>query len=50
MSFSDEARYRARSLWLDQLDEPLTPRASLPGDTDCDAAIVGAVHQRIQIT
>jgi glycine/D-amino acid oxidase-like deaminating enzyme len=41
-SSSDEARYRARSLWLDQLPEPLTPRASLPGDTDCDAAIVGA--------
>jgi glycine/D-amino acid oxidase-like deaminating enzyme len=37
-----EARYRARSLWLDQLSEPLTPRASLPGDIDCDAVIVGA--------
>jgi glycine/D-amino acid oxidase-like deaminating enzyme len=37
-----EARYRLRSLWLDQLSEPLTPRASLPGDVDCDAAIVGA--------
>ena len=37
-----EERYRARSLWLDQLREPLTPRASLPGDLDCDAAIVGA--------
>jgi glycine/D-amino acid oxidase-like deaminating enzyme len=37
-----EARYRLRSLWLDQLREPLTPRASLPGDLDCDAAIVGA--------
>ena len=37
-----EQRYRARSLWLDQLSEPLTPRASLPGDIDCDAAIVGA--------
>jgi glycine/D-amino acid oxidase-like deaminating enzyme len=37
-----EARYRARSLWLDQLGEPLIPRASLPGDLDCDAAIVGA--------
>jgi glycine/D-amino acid oxidase-like deaminating enzyme len=37
-----EARYRARSLWLDQLPEPLTPRASLPGDVDCDAVIVGA--------
>lgn len=37
-----EGRYRARSLWLDQLSEPLTPRASLPGDIDCDAVIVGA--------
>ena len=37
-----EERYRARSLWLDQLSEPLIPRASLPGDIDCDAAIVGA--------
>jgi glycine/D-amino acid oxidase-like deaminating enzyme len=37
-----EERYRARSLWLDQLSEPLTPRAPLPGDIDCDAAIVGA--------
>jgi glycine/D-amino acid oxidase-like deaminating enzyme len=38
----DEPRYRARSLWLDQLPEPLTPRPSLPGDLECDAAIVGA--------
>ena len=38
----DEARYRARSLWLDGLAEPLTPRAALPGDRDCDVAIVGA--------
>ena len=37
-----EERYRARSLWLDQLSEPLIPRASLPGNIDCDAAIVGA--------
>jgi glycine/D-amino acid oxidase-like deaminating enzyme len=37
-----DVRYRARSLWLDQLDEPLTPRAPLPGDLDCDAAVVGA--------
>jgi len=37
----DEERYRARSLWLDKLPEPLTPRASLPGDLDCDVAIVG---------
>jgi glycine/D-amino acid oxidase-like deaminating enzyme len=38
----DEARYRARSLWLDLLPEPLTPRPSLPGDLECDVAIVGA--------
>jgi glycine/D-amino acid oxidase-like deaminating enzyme len=37
-----EARYRARSLWLDGLAEPLTPRPSLQGDRDCDVAIVGA--------
>lgn len=37
-----EPRYRARSLWLDQLREPLSPRASLPGDVGCDVAIVGA--------
>jgi glycine/D-amino acid oxidase-like deaminating enzyme len=37
-----EPRYRARSLWLDELAEPLTPRAGLAGDLDCDAAIVGA--------
>src|ERR671936_1293035 len=39
---ADEPRYRERSLWLDQLPEPLAPRASLPGDRDCDVAIVGA--------
>jgi glycine/D-amino acid oxidase-like deaminating enzyme len=41
---SDELtrRYRERSLWLDGLAEPLTPRPSLPGDRDCDVAIVGA--------
>ena len=37
-----EARYRARSLWLDQLEGPLVPRAGLRGDLDCDVAIVGA--------
>jgi len=37
-----ESRHRARSLWLDQVAEPLTPRPGLPGDLDCDAAIVGA--------
>ncbi|HEY0388118.1 MAG TPA: FAD-binding oxidoreductase [Gaiellales bacterium] len=37
-----ERRYRARSLWLDGLAEPLAPRPPLAGDTDCDVAIVGA--------
>ena len=37
-----ETHYRTRSLWLDQLPEPLVPRAALPGDTSCDVAIVGA--------
>jgi len=37
-----EKLYRERSLWLDQLAEPLTPRPSLAGDHDCDVAIVGA--------
>jgi glycine/D-amino acid oxidase-like deaminating enzyme len=37
-----EERYRARSLWLDGLPSPLTPRAPLPGDVECDIAIVGA--------
>jgi hypothetical protein len=42
MSGELEARYRARSLWLDGLAEPLTPRPALPGDRECDVAIVGA--------
>ena len=37
-----EAYYRARSLWLDQVPGPLVPRGSLPGDMDCDVAIIGA--------
>ncbi|HEY3764615.1 MAG TPA: FAD-dependent oxidoreductase [Gaiellales bacterium] len=37
-----EERYRARSLWLDGVPAPLAPRPSLPGDVDCDVAIVGA--------
>ena len=37
-----EARYRARSLWLDGLPGALVPRPSLPGDTACDVCIVGA--------
>jgi glycine/D-amino acid oxidase-like deaminating enzyme len=30
------------SLWLDTLGEEITPRPRLEGDTDADAAIVGA--------
>jgi glycine/D-amino acid oxidase-like deaminating enzyme len=37
-----EARYRARSLWLDALAESLVPRPALAGDRDCDVAVVGA--------
>lgn len=37
-----EQRYRSRSLWLDGLGEPLTPRAPLAGDTSCDVVVVGA--------
>jgi glycine/D-amino acid oxidase-like deaminating enzyme len=33
--------HRSLSLWFDQLAEPLTPRAPLPGDTAVDVAIVG---------
>jgi glycine/D-amino acid oxidase-like deaminating enzyme len=37
------AGYRSRSLWLDGLaDDPLVPRAALPGPADADVAIVGA--------
>jgi len=39
---ADEARWRARSLWLDTLDEAILPRPALPGSTACDVAIVGA--------
>ncbi|MEU7573773.1 FAD-dependent oxidoreductase [Micromonospora sp. NPDC049240] len=35
-------RYQELSHWLSDLDEPLTPRPGLPGDTDADVAIVGA--------
>ena len=37
-----DARYRARSLWLEEIAGPLRPRPSLPGDRDYDVAIVGA--------
>lgn len=34
-------RYRSRSLWLDTCEDDLTPRPALPGDVECDVAIVG---------
>jgi glycine/D-amino acid oxidase-like deaminating enzyme len=37
-----DSHLRRRSLWLDQLPEPLVPRPALAGDTTCDAVIVGA--------
>lgn len=37
----DEARYRARSLWLDGIEGSLAPRPGLPGDAEYDVAIVG---------
>ncbi len=37
-----EDRYRARSLWLDSVPGTLMPRPALPGDIDCDVAVVGA--------
>ncbi|MGO9874993.1 MAG: NAD(P)/FAD-dependent oxidoreductase [Acidimicrobiia bacterium] len=36
-----DERYRSRSLWLDQIREPLTPQCPLTADATCDAAIVG---------
>ncbi len=38
----DGQRYRRLSLWLDTLDDDLTPRPPLDGDHDVDVAIVGA--------
>ncbi len=38
---ADEARYRSRSLWMDQLPDPLGSRSALARDTDVDVAIVG---------
>src|SRR5215470_7995713 len=37
-----EARYRARSLWLDGIEGPLDPRPPLAESAECDVAIVGA--------
>ncbi|HTN80054.1 MAG TPA: FAD-binding oxidoreductase, partial [Acidimicrobiales bacterium] len=34
--------YASRSLWLDTVPGSLDPRPSLPGDLQCDIAIVGA--------
>ncbi len=34
--------YRQRSLWLDTLGRPITPRPPLPGDLAADVVIVGA--------
>jgi glycine/D-amino acid oxidase-like deaminating enzyme len=42
VSTAAEVRYRARSLWLDGLAEPLVQRPALAEDGDCDVAIVGA--------
>jgi glycine/D-amino acid oxidase-like deaminating enzyme len=36
------ARYRQRSLWLDELSDDLAPRPALEGEVHCDVAIVGA--------
>jgi len=38
---SNPERVRSRSMWLDTCGDDLTPRAPLPGDLDCDVAIVG---------
>ncbi|MFG2053496.1 NAD(P)/FAD-dependent oxidoreductase [Micromonospora sp. NPDC048930] len=35
-------RYQELSYWLSSVDEPLTPRPGLAGDTDADVVIVGA--------
>ena len=37
-----EARYRARSLWLDRIEGPLAPRPALAASAECDVAVVGA--------
>ncbi|MFC3504529.1 NAD(P)/FAD-dependent oxidoreductase [Micromonospora krabiensis] len=34
--------YQELSYWLSTVDEPLTPRPALPGETDADVVIVGA--------
>lgn len=39
---SDNEGYRGVSLWLDRLEESLTPRPALPGDRSSDVVVVGA--------
>jgi glycine/D-amino acid oxidase-like deaminating enzyme len=39
---ADGQRYRQLSLWLDTVEDDLTPRPALAGDCDVDVAIVGA--------
>lgn len=36
------AKYRELSFWHESLTESLEPRSALPGDIDCDVAIMGA--------
>ncbi|MBJ7595826.1 MAG: FAD-dependent oxidoreductase [Candidatus Dormibacteraeota bacterium] len=42
MTVASARHYRGLSLWLDYVDDDLTPRAQLDGDQDVDVAIVGA--------
>ena len=41
MSLRSEGDYRGLSFWHATVDDDLTPRAPLPGDTDVDVAIIG---------
>ena len=41
MTAADGQRYRRLSLWLDTVEDDLTPRPALAGDCDVDVAIVG---------
>lgn len=40
--WAEASGYRGLSLWLDRVDDPLTPRPGLPGNRSVDVAIVGA--------
>lgn len=42
MTAADPQRYRRLSFWLDAIDDDLSPRPPLDGDSDVDVAIVGA--------